>query len=329
VIPPAADHPPRPEATDRLLPFSIDFRRFEIELFEPLLYVSRESPPFLDSFVRTDDAKVVAADLAAYLAWFEPLAGALRDQPALHIFMVNRCGSTLLLNALSRLPGIAGFNELDPWAPGTTRSELIDRIDEALGAHMRHWAAAAGRRLLFKHRGEMLGAAGRLLGGFPSSRALFLVRHYDQVIGSQLAAPPGSFPGPVVLEIERTSPSLWSWAPQLRAEIYAAFYVDTVERYRALASSSLGGSIRCLRYETLVRDPVAAVTAVAAFFGLEVGDALELVRAELRRDAKARAGGTEAEFVAPTRREPTRFRAAVREALERAWAEPLPGELAV
>jgi hypothetical protein len=318
VTEPAAGHPPRPEETDGLLPYSIDFRRAEIELFDPADYVRRESPPFVSSFVRSEGASAVTTDLGAYLEWFAPLAGGLRDEPAFHIFMVNRCGSTLLLNALSKLPGVAGFNELDPWSTSPSRTELIDQVDEALGAHLRHWAKAVGRRPLFKHRGEMLGAAERLLGGFPRSRAVFLVRHYNDVIASQLEATPGSFPGSVLAEIDRTSPSLWTWAPELR-----------IERYRALADSALAGSIRCLRYETLMRDPVGAVAAVAAYFGLEIGGAWDAIRAELRCDAKARATGIHAEFEPSARRTPPRFRPPVQAALERAWAAPLPGELLV
>lgn len=313
---------------DGLLPFSIDFRRHEIELFDPTCYVTRETPAFIDSFVRSDDGRVVAADLAAYLDWFEPLAEGVRDLPMFHIFMVNRCGSTLLLNALSRLPGIVGFNELDPWSTvESTESDLIRRVDDAIGAHLRRWAATSGRRPLLKHRGEMLGAARRLLGGFPRSRAVFLIRHYDHVIASQLAAPPGSFPGLALGQIAQTSPTLLDWAPELRAEVHAAFYVDTVARYRALAASPLGNSIRCLRYETLVRNPIAAVAAVAAFFGLDIGDSLDTTRAELQYDAKARAAGTQASFVAQTPRPSLRFRPPIEEALDGAWSSPLPGEL--
>jgi len=320
-----ADDDARP---DGLLPFSIDFRRSEIELFDPTGYVTREAPAFIDSFVRSDEACVVAADLTAYLEWFEPLAQVMRERPMYHIFMVNRCGSTLLLNALSRLPGIVGLNELDPWAISeATDPALIGRIDDALGAHLRRWAQASGRHALLKHRGEMLGAARRLLGRFPRSRAVFLIRHYDHVIASQLAAPPGSFPGPLLGQLARTSPTLLQWAPELPAELHAAFYVDIVAQYRALATSSLGDAIRCLRYETMMRDPIAAVTAVAAFFGLELGAALDATRAELKFDARARAGGRDASFVAQPPHPAVRFRPTVEHALDHAWSSPLPGEL--
>lgn len=314
---------------DGLLPFSVDFRRLEIELFDPAGYVARDSPAFVDSFVRSDDARVVATDLDGYLDWYEPLAATVREVPLLHIFMVNRCGSTLLLNALSRLPSIVGLNELDPWSTGdSTASSLIGRVDDALGAHLRQWAASIGRQPLLKHRGEMLGAAPRLLGGFPRSRGLFLIRHYDHVIHSQLTAPATSFPGPVVGEIARTSPSLLRWAPELHAELLAAFYVDTVARYRALAGSPRGGSIRCLRYETLMRDPDAAVRAVAEFFELDVEEAANAMDVELRYDAKARARGQQVSFAAAEQRPALRLRPTVEEALAHAWSSPLPGELA-
>lgn len=313
---------------DRLLPFSIDFRRLEIELFDPTAYVTREAPAFADAFVRSSDARVVATDLDEYLDWFAPLADGVRDIPLLHIFMVNRCGSTLLLNALSRIPGVVGLNELDPWSPAdSTGSSLIARTDDALGAHLRRWAASIGRRPLLKHRGEMLGAAPRLLAGFPRSRAVFLIRHYDHVIRSQLAAPGTSYPGPVLGAITSTSPTLLDWVPELSAELLAAFYVDTVARYRALAGSPLGGSIRCLRYETLVRDPIAAVTAVAAFLALDTSAALDGLHAELRYDAKARARGEDVGFVGQASSPALRFRPAVEDALVRAWSSPLPGEL--
>jgi hypothetical protein len=314
---------------DGLLPFSIDFRRLEIELFDPAYYIARDSPAFVDSFVRSSDARVVVTDLDGYLDWFEPLADSVRDVPLLHIFMVNRCGSTLLLNALSRVSGIVGLNELDPWSTSeSTDSSLIGRTDDALGAHLRLWAGTIGRQPLVKHCGEMLGAAPRLLGGFPRSRGLFLIRHYDHVISSQLASPGTSFPGPVLGEIARTSPTLLRWAPELRAELLAAFYVDTVARYRALAESPLGSSIRCLRYETLMRDPSAAVSSVAQFFGLDVEEARNAMNLELGYDAKPRTTGQQISFVAAAPRPALRFRPAVEDALAGAWSCPLPGELA-
>jgi hypothetical protein len=314
---------------DELLPFSIDFRRLEIELFDPSAYITSDSPAFVDSFVRSEQVRTVATDLEGYLDWFEPLAEGVRDVPLLHIFMVNRCGSTLLLNALSRLPGIVGLNELDPWSTGeSTDSTLVGRTDDALGAHVRQWAASIGRQPLLKHRGEMLGAAPRLLGGFPRSRGLFLIRHYDQVISSQLAAPATAFPGPVLGEIARASPTLLQWAPELHAELLAAFYVDTVARYRALAESPLGGSIRCLRYETLMRDPSAAMRSVADFLGLDTREALNAMTVELGYDAKARARGQHVSFVATAPHPALRFRPTIEDALVRAWSSPLPGELA-
>jgi hypothetical protein len=329
---PSAAGADRPEATDRLLPFSIDFRRSEVELFEADGYAGRETPPFVDAFVRSDGAGVVTTDLVAYLDWFAPLADRLRDRPALHIFMVNRCGSTLLLNALSRISGIVGLNELDPWPtddPGA--SPRVRQIDDALGAHVRHWADRTGRRPLLKHRAEMIGAAGRLLGGFPAARAIFLIRHPAAVISSLMTAPPGSFPGPILADIEQRSPTLLEWTPELRAELHAAFYVDTVARYRALAASPLGAAIRCLRYETLVRDPIGAVTAVADFFGLEVRGELDEVRGELAWDARERAAGRQSGFAAPSpgRALAPRLRPVVEGALERAWTTPMPGELVV
>jgi hypothetical protein len=100
-----------------------------------------------------------------------------------------------------------------------------------------------------------------------------------------------------------------------------------VARYRSLAESPLGSSIRCLRYETLIRDPIAAVNAVAAFTGLDVGEAREAAHAELQYDAKARASGQRVSFVAAAPHPAARFRPAI-EALDRAWSSPLPGELA-
>jgi hypothetical protein len=314
---------------DELLPFSIDFRRLEIELFDPSAYIALDSPAFVDSFVRSNEARTVATDLEGYLEWFEPLAAGVRDVPLLHIFMVNRCGSTLLLNALSRLPGMVGLNELDPWSTGeSTDSTLVARTDDALGAHVRTWAASIGRQPLLKHRGEMLAAAPRLLGGFPRSRGLFLIRHYDHVISSQLEAPATAFPGPVLGEIARASPTMLQWAPELHAELLAASYVDIVARYRALAQSPLGGSIRCLRYETLMRDPGTAMGAVAEFLGLDAREALNALNVELRYDAKARASGQQVSFVAPAPRRVLRFRPAIEDALVHAWSSPLPGELA-
>jgi hypothetical protein len=310
---------------DELIPFSADFRRRELELFAPEGYLARRSPPFVESFVRSPDAVTVATELDPYLDAYAPRADAVRDEPALHVFMVNRCGSTALVNALARLSDVAAFNELDPWA----LSDTEPRLDEALGAHLLGWARAAGRRLVLKHRGEMIVAAPRLVAGFPRARAVFLVRHYEPVIASLLAGPPSSFPGPVTAEIERLAPSLLAWSPALRAELHAAFYVDIVARYRALAASPHGAAVSCLRYETLAREPVGAVHAVAEWFGLAVGDSLAAVRVELGLDAKARAGGADAAFAPRTVRPLPALRPEIRDALEAAWSTPLPGELTV
>ena len=320
---------PSVDPADGLLPFSIDFWRGEVELFDPADYMSRETPPFAASFVRGTGRGMFATDLDEYLDCYESDAREYAERETFHVFMVNRCGSTLLLNALTRLSGLVGFDELDPW-PLTAEPDiagLVERVDRALGAHFRSWSVAQGRRLLFKHRGEMLLAAPRMLANFPRSRAVFLVRHHDDVIGSQLAGPPSSFPGGVVRDIERMSASVWSWQPGLRAELYAAFYLDTIARYRALAASELAGSVRCLRYETFVAAPEAALHALSTFFGLpaEPRD-IEAACAELRYDAKASGAGRREAFVASARRA-VELPEPIREALARAWSEPLPNEL--
>jgi hypothetical protein len=323
----------RPGETDALLPLGYNGRRAEVELFDPASYRAHASPPFIDRFVRDApaDGTIVAADLEAYLAWFEPLALATREQRVLHVFMVNRCGSTLLLNALARHPEVAGFNELDPWLADLDGADgdLAARLDRAFGAHIRRWALVAGRTPLLKHRGDTLIAAPRVLAQTPRARAVFLVRHFDHVIASQLARPPSSFPGGALRAIERVAPTALAWDPALAAGVYAAFYLDTIARYRALAASAAGAAVCALRYETLMRAPEAALRAVAAWLELDVDDqSAAAMCAELAFDAKRTAHGDRTAYVAAARPNATLGDAA-RAALDAAWAQPLPRELEV
>jgi hypothetical protein len=70
------------------------------------------------------------------------------------------------------------------------------------------------------------------------------------------------------------------------------------------------------------------VSSVARFFGLDIGEALDAIKVELRYDAKPRTTGHEVGFVAATPRPALCFRPPVEDALARAWSSPLSGELA-
>jgi hypothetical protein len=234
---------------------------------------------------------------------------------------------------LSQHPRLACFNELDPWM---SRSDLLlgvepdDDLNRAVGTHLASWSEADGRTLLLKYPAEVTRFARSLVELFPASRSLFLCRHYEAVIASQLRDPPNTFPGEPLFRLEETAPTLRRWAPDLHVTTLAATFLDTMSAYRAAASSEAGRQgLRCLRYESLLADPRGCLTRCLEFFDLPADPAL-LTRmlAEVEFDAKPRAGGEKRPFTtraadAPLAALPAAFRAE----LEASWREELPGDL--
>lgn len=318
-----------------LLPMGFSFRHGQVELFHPGEYLALRPPPFWGDFLRrsAETARTGASGIDSYKDLFLPLYEELRSQPSLHVFMVNRCGSTLLLNMLSHHPRLACFNELTPWM---SHSDLLlgiepdDDLNRAVGTHLASWSEVDGRTILLKYPAEVTRFARSLVELFPASRSIFLCRHYEAVIGSLLRDPPNAFPGEPLFRLEETAPTLRRWAPELRVTTLAATFLDTMAAYRTAATSEAGRrGLRCLRYESLLADPRACIERCLQFFELPADEALVTrMLAEVEFDAKPRAGGVQRRFTTRAAEAPlAALPAAFRAELEASWREELPGDL--
>ncbi len=318
------------------MPLGARLPLWQVGLMDPLPYLAERPAPFWALYHQEHfrELQTAATRIDEYKALFLPLHEEVRSHRLLHIFQVNRCGSTLLLNMLARIPELACFNEHVPWMQDDDFDMGIERDDDlnrCIGTHIACWAEEHARTVVLKYVAETTVLAQSLVDLFPGSRGLFLYRHPAAVIDSQRRGPPMSFPGKVLTDIGSLAPTMRRWDPDLPARILAASYLDNVERYRRAASSEAGAQrLRCLRYESFLADPRGMLGRCLEFFGIDVGAArIEEMLEELAFDAKPRAGGERRPFVA-SRGEEDPYRGlspSMRDELEALWAQRLPGDL--
>lgn len=163
---------------------------------EPLItWMDLRGLPFTEPFFRDTVAK--GADRPLALSGIDELR-ALDDRPtlppALFIFHVSRCGSTLLSQMLAALPSNTVVSEpaslnavLSARRPAAEAAELLRLVIRALGRNRGDEA----RRLIVKFSSWNVLAATTIHRLFPDTPMLWLQRAPDQVLASHAEQPAG------------------------------------------------------------------------------------------------------------------------------------------
>jgi hypothetical protein len=152
----------------------------------------RFSEPFLHQTIERWAADDPAPLMRTGRAALEALDGEPSLDPALIIFHVSRCGSTLLSRLLGELPGVLAVSE-----PGPVNSLLLAN-EFATPAALRLLVRALGRKRFGDERHYVLKLsswnvtrATLVRATFPAAKFVWLQRAPEAVVASILADPPG------------------------------------------------------------------------------------------------------------------------------------------
>lgn len=259
--------------------------------------------PFLYQAQYTHAQRLVALPLAELHQ-----AAALCPLDGRHLILlcsVGRCGSTLLTRLLNAAGGVTGLSEPDVFtqllmlqAQGTLDPADLPPLLHSSTRLLYHFAATATGApfCVFKPRAMVTRLAPHFHRQFPGLRILFLYRNArdwtESMVrmfqGTDLAweqEPPASIVQPFAVVFPRLAERLSAGdEPLSMVEFYALIWLSIMEQYVGLHEQGI--PLLALRYEELTAAPLAALAAVAAYWGitLPVRSQLEAI---LQEDSQA------------------------------------------
>lgn len=277
-----------------MTPAFADFTPVAVQFIpEPLVtWLDLRGTPFTAPFFR-DTVAQAGADRPRALSGIDELR-ALDDRPtlapALFIFQVSRCGSTLLAQMLASLPSNVVVSEpaalndiLAARRPPAEEAELLRLVIRALGRSRGHEA----RRLIVKFSSWNVLAAATIHRLFPDTPLLWLQRRPDQVLASHTE-----------------QPAAWTGWQQTGAPALEMFGLTvgeaqamTAARFRSRAIEALFRAVHETRLPFRTVDYAALPDALWQTIGRHAGlswtdSEVERMRSRARFDAKAGPIGT-------------------------------------
>ena len=207
--------------------------------------------------------------------------------PALFVFHLSRCGSTLVSRLLSRVPGTLVVSE-----PGPLNTLLLSGpaaiAEAALVPLLRALVRALGRRRFDDERRYVLKLSswnvrhiGLFRRAFPDVPVVWVQRAPDEVMASLLAEPPG---WAALQRLPRELRSVFGLEPEDAAGDDATFFAAALAAMLRAISDDAGPAL-VLDYRAL---PDALWSRVAPLIGLDLDDdAIASLRDEARFDSKS------------------------------------------
>jgi hypothetical protein len=235
--------------------------------------------------------------------------------PAGIIFHMSRCGSTLLLNAMKTIEGVAGYSEpslitrtmvLSSGAAGYWRA-LSRPMLEAVITLFSNYRGAPPQRVVLKCNLPDIVGLPWIRSIWPDVPCVILTRNPLEVMVSNLQKP-----APWLLDREALQSSLFGRVPEEASGLvdYCAWMLG---RYCQVAAAVADSRCIVVDYENL---DASAIRGIAQQFGLEVSGHNEAFQASLRMSAKS-PGRV---FEDDRRRKQEGATSAIRQSAER-WAE--------